>query len=481
MKIPDAVFTMVEMPSAAYLHDHRGLGSPIAGRLWTAILPTFEQSLHRLGEGALHSLHAIWSARFSHDACVRLIDVAIALSLLVACCVSSVSGAKPRLSFVMGHPEMVSNETVHDGACVVSHSGRFLYATRAEKDAYLFFSRSPASGEVMCRCGGGDGEPTALALSHDGRYLYIVGNWPNAIMENRLAPSGGFGTARMVPLAVGPEDPARNLPALRRARGVAISPDDKSLYVTSVADHSLLVFSRDIQTGRIVPLQLFQDNATGAIAAEGEEPEVKRVRGATIVDGLKGTRGVTVSLDGRFVYVAGAGEDAMAIFRREPEKGRLQFVAAVKNDRAGQSLGFAAPHHMVISPDDRYLYVACAGDTVAVCRRDAETGELTSVQTLRNGEGGVDGIEYPRQVAMDRKGKMVFVAASGRRPGQSALTVFTRDPTTGKLTQVQILKDADYPRYGLTGISSVCVSPDGRHVYTTSLKYSVGVFVVRRQ
>jgi 6-phosphogluconolactonase (cycloisomerase 2 family) len=199
------------------------------------------------------------------------------------------------------------------------------------------------------------------------------------------------------------------------------------------------------------------------------------------VYGLETPRGVVVSHDGRDVYVAGSGEDAIATFRRNQKTGRLKFVSAVKERKSSDGCGLNSPVHLTLSPDDRFLYVVCSGDSILIFRRSPETGQLKWIQSLRNGRDGIDCLEYPRQASITPKGDLLIVAASGRQPGKAALSTFVRDPKTGKLTLSHVLRESEDGKFGLRGLASVCVSPDGRHVYTTSAEFSIGTYAVSRQ
>ena len=89
------------------------------------------------------------------------------------------------------------------------------------------------------------------------------------------------------------------------ARGVAVSPDGKSVYVTSFSDGAIVRFDRNTTTGALT--------GAGCVA----DPPDTAGCGA-FQEGLGGARGVAVSPDGRSVYVASDTDDAIARFDREP-------------------------------------------------------------------------------------------------------------------------------------------------------------------
>jgi DNA-binding beta-propeller fold protein YncE len=438
---------------------------------------------------------------FQMEQIMSLRASSILLAATFSVFVMRADAAGPRLTLVYGNSELVNNSVHHEGGVVVSRNGRHVFATRAENYGLLEARRSRASGEAISHAGsayGADWWPTGLVMSRDDKRLYVVGNWPDAILIGFIEPSGrGMRNARMLPRnvmpppGVPPEDPCCLMKGIRQLRGIAISPDDRHLYATSIADNSLVILAPQFWKtsqlpnaawdGTVRQIGLFQDDGVSGADTDAERIAPIPLDGATSVDGLKAPRGVVVSHDGRDVYVAGSGEDAIATFRRDQKTGRLQFVAAVKEPEASPGYGLGSPLHLLLSPDDRFLYVVCGRDSVVAFRRSAETGQLKWIQSLRNGRDGIDCLEYPRQAAINPKGDLLFVAASGRGTGNAALSTFMRDAKTGKLALSHVLSETDDPKYGLRGLASVCVSPDVRHVYTTSAEFSIGAYAVRRQ
>ena len=89
---------------------------------------------------------------------------------------------------------------------------------------------------------------------------------------------------------------------------------------------------------------------------------------------------------------------------------------------------------------------------------------LTFVEVQRNGVDGVDGLESARSVTLSPDGKHLYAVAFFS-PSDS-MAVFSRNSTTGALTFVQVLNDDVGGVDGLSGASSVAVSPDGKHLYS---------------
>ena len=105
-----------------------------------------------------------------------------------------------------------------------------------------------------------------------------------------------------------------------------------------------------------------------------------------------------MSPDGRNVYVASYNDDAVAIFSRDAsENGKLSFIQVLKDGQNGVD-GLAGAKSVTVSPDGRNVYVASWNDdAVAIFSRDAsDNGKLSFIQVLKDGQNGVDGLDDAR-------------------------------------------------------------------------------------
>jgi cysteine-rich repeat protein len=179
------------------------------------------------------------------------------------------------------------------------------------------------------------------------------------------------------------------------------------------------------------------------------------------VQGLGGAAAVAVSPDGANVYAAGTQDDSVAVFARDAASGALSFVE-LKRDQTDDVTGLAGPTAVAVSPDGAHLYVASgAGDAIAIFARDAGTGELTFVSAERAQSGASHGLKGARAIALSPNGLNLYVAGNN----ESALGVFARDPASGALAFVEVQRQGQNNVVGLGGAISVAVSPDGLHVY----------------
>ena len=238
------------------------------------------------------------------------------------------------------------------------------------------------------------------------------------------------------------------------SRGIALSPDQGDVYLTSQNSDNLGRLDRD-SSGSLTLQGLWKDGS-----GDGK---------GNVVEGLDNPVDVVVSPDNRHVYVAGFTDDALVRFSRDAT-GDLTF-AQVLNDGSGDVDGLDGAAGLAISADGRQVYVAGYADkSLAVFNRDTTTGALAFGAIFKNGTGGVDGLDGANGIAVSPDGKNVYVSADT----DDALAVFNRNTATGALAFVTFLKDgstdADGNRIdGLNNANGIAVSPDGKNIYVVGV------------
>ncbi len=268
---------------------------------------------------------------------------------------------------------------------------------------------------------------------------------------------------------------------LAGAIDVTVSPDGKHAYVASYESDAIVVFARNKPTGVLTQLP----GLDGCIANAGD--------GVTCTDGvgLDGAAAVTVSPDGKHVYVASWFGNSITAFARNKPTGVLTQLpgldGCIANAGDGvtctDGVGLHATADVTVSPDGKHVYVASTfSNTVAVFARNQTTGVLTQlaapdgcIAEIGDGVTCTDGIglDGTRSVTVSKDGKHVYVASRL----SDAVAIFTRTKTTGVLTQLPapngcISQTGDgvtcIDGVGLDGASSVTVSKDGKHAYVAS-------------
>jgi 6-phosphogluconolactonase (cycloisomerase 2 family) len=199
-----------------------------------------------------------------------------------------------------------------------------------------------------------------------------------------------------------------------------------------------------------------RDPGTGSLSL------VQSVReGVGGVEGLAQARAVAVSPDGMHVYAGGASGAALAVFARDGVTGALRFLEVERNGRDGVT-GLTGVADVVVTPDRRHVIVAANGEsTLVVFARDPSTGALRFVQVIRDGASGVDGLGSVRGLAISADGATVYAAS----PSDSSVVAFRRDVQTGQLTFLEAARDGVGGVEGLAFATKVAVSSDGRSVY----------------
>lgn len=119
--------------------------------------------------------------------------------------------------------------------------------------------------------------------------------------------------------------------------------------------------------------------------------------------------------------------------------------------------GLVGPDQIVISPDQRHVYVSNneffgSSGAISVFARDLATGELTFVEAepLQTTEFGSEAI------AVSPDGLHLYAAAGGQY-----LTTYARDPLTGALSALDTISAATF----VSDSEVLAASPDGRFLF----------------
>ena len=373
---------------------------------------------------------------------------------------------------------------VYARSMVLSADGAHAYLAGAYAygvaPSLLVFSRDGATGALTLVQTMSEHDGRDLAFGPGDTHLYMVREH-SLRAYTRDAVTGGL---TLIDEEV---DNQGGVQGLRQSRSLAVSPDGLNVYTVGTRDAAtgaLAVFGRDPVTGELSFVEA-QLNGIGGVTGLGEP------------------RKVLVSPDGAYVYTASVTERAIASFSRDPGTGALTFgveypdvlsgysTLTLAMDASGTQIytesgvllerdvgtGALTPsdvpngswESLEASPDGVHLYGA-TGDpypALRVYERDASTGQLTWLETYRDGEGGISGLGRPLDSLVSPDGATVHVASE---VGTDMLLVtFERNGVSGALTQV----DTQLP--GVGGVPAsfqasglLSMSADSKHLYVSS-------------
>jgi 6-phosphogluconolactonase (cycloisomerase 2 family) len=260
-------------------------------------------------------------------------------------------------------------------------------------------------------CGGARG----LVLTPDLRFAYLSCVIDNQIRIYSVAADGALTSIGQV--------------SFTQPYGIAIAPNGGTLYVGSISDNTLAAF-RVASDGLLTPLN--------SVDSGGSPP----------------ARGVAVTPDGRFVYVAHGDpantvENVIIGFALNEDGSLGSNVAEATNGAGGAEA--------VITPDGRFLYIAAEGSDRVFGYQIGADGSLTAVPggSFPSGDG-------PEGLAISPDGRWIFNAA----PVVGVMIEATGDVTgwaigaDGALMEVERLT----PGAGRRPVG-IEFAPDGQHLY----------------
>ena len=265
---------------------------------------------------------------------------------------------------------------------VMRPSGEQVFAVDANFAAVRVLDRDPDTGILTYResamlehCGGQPSFPVVVVASPDGKDVY-VGDFQffgdSCLWHFRRDESGSLGngsvsspygingiesivfsadskhmyTAAHVDKALTHfvRDPATGElvgddPIVRKdmegAEVLTMSPDERTVYVTSPVQDDIIVFNRDLETGAVSHIQTVKDEDMN----------------------LHDAAGVAVSADGKYVLVAARVSDALNVFERS-ESGTLSLLSSIVG-----LPGMDWSNGVQISPDGRFVYTGAVRDS----------------------------------------------------------------------------------------------------------------------
>lgn len=219
---------------------------------------------------------------------------------------------------------------------------------------------------------------------------------------------------------------------------------DVPLYISIDATlNYLFVANYDGRTISVLPIE--DDGRLGSdvqtIEHEGETADP---------DGQPRPHSIEPGPNNEFVYVPDLGLDRIVGYQFDADTGLLE----PDEDLSVDVPDGVGPRHLEFHPNERYLYVMTEFDaTLMSFEHDAETGELTHLETVPTMPDGFTGTEWGGDVHVHPSGEWVFV--TNRAHGSVAR--YEIDPETGRLHGLANEMNVDCPRH-------ITTDPSGERV-----------------
>jgi YVTN family beta-propeller protein len=241
--------------------------------------------------------------------------------------------------------------------------------------------------------------PWGVSMSHDGNSVYV---------SNNLSRFGEFRTSSKSEIT---EINTKNSTIKYRhtvddanlIQGIAVSPDNEFVLTTLIRTKNLIPMTRNIQ-GWIM---------TNGLAILWKDGRIDQLLLDEVNDFFADPTDIVFSKDGKYAFVSGGGVQQIAMIdlaaikdllqnsndwqRKEvlPNHLGLSFDYVVKRIPVGQS-----PRGMVVSPDNRFLYVADGlDDAISVI----DIAKMKRVNTIDLGR--------PKEITQARYGERIFHSA----------------------------------------------------------------------
>ena len=256
--------------------------------------------------------------------------------------ISQPGGSAGCVSETGSGPCATGHGLVNPAAVAVSPDGKSAYVAARGSNAIVRFDRSTTTGAITQPAGtagcisidGAGGEcavappiqgpgftlphagynlPASVAVSPDGKSVYLAGDGGGAVaILVRNTATGALTQPAGVPgcilqNAMSAQEKCANAHGLASPVSLAVSADGKSVYVAVRNAPGVVSMNRNATTGALT-----QDPGTGGCVTATGSGTCRKGHALT------GPTGVAVSSDGKSVYLAAFGSDAVARFNRAP-------------------------------------------------------------------------------------------------------------------------------------------------------------------
>jgi DNA-binding beta-propeller fold protein YncE len=345
-------------------------------------------------------------------------------------------------------------------ALAISSTGEDVYVGGQTNGAVLALGRDPETGllsvlkgtkgETACVEAGSTGEceqknakglgsPYGVAVSADGKSVYVTSVGGESIAELERNVEAGPLLGQLTPIAgheciggAGSACPDKSKPLVEPI-GVVVSADGEDVYVAAGASGEkgeIAAFERNKATGVLTQLE----KEKGCVS--------EKIAGCTTIRALQGSEDLAITTDGKFVYAPSQSNNALVVLKREAG-GELKQLAKEAGCMSNQAITeckliptsetrIGGSRGVALSPGPGAdLYASSANeDAVSEFSRNEATGEIkpfekpyecvtTALEGPEQcgepgiGSFGLVGLEGARRLVVSPDGTNVYIAAQG--------------------------------------------------------------------
>ncbi|MGD8559623.1 MAG: beta-propeller fold lactonase family protein [Gammaproteobacteria bacterium] len=399
-------------------------------------------------------------------------------SLTTTCVLLSSIALSARAELLQHSDTLILDPSIHGISIpahgVVTDDSEKLYVLGSLTNAIAVFQRDPTDNTLSAITSYTDTNPNfdgllfpwKAALSRtiggENRYLFVISRSSQITNDTHPDTLAVFerdtGTGELSFVDVF-EDAAIPLD-MDLPGDLVVSSDANYVYVTGVRSNSVAVFSFDAASGQ---LALEQTVRNGDSTSGG------------IISNLVSPQALTMSPDGRHIYIAGHDANAVVIFSRDSATGLLTYETAVTN--TDPVAGLVQPIDIAISQDGNFVFTANPGNrSVAVFRRDSATGNLQYINTYSDQGAGVDVVDSLEGItALHISPDDQYLIALSSLV-DNALTVFSVDRNSDQLGVSQVIRDEGLQPLAIESALGFLLTRDKRGAYTLSSNGMIGIF-----
>jgi 6-phosphogluconolactonase len=244
--------------------------------------------------------------------------------------------------------------------------------------------------------------PCHVSIDRTGSYVLVANYMGGNVAVLPINEDGSLGPATDVVQHSGHSNVIPDRQEGPHAHSVTMTPDNRFAMVADFGKDELLVYSLDVQTGKLIPTP---------------SPIVEIGPG-------QGPRHLDFHPNGKHLYLLNELGSAIDAFNFDPGSAVLRPINSVNmlpDDFQGENI--AADIH--VHPNGKFLYGSNRGhDSLVICSIDQSDGSLKVIEFQKTMGA------HPRNFAIDPTGTFLLVA----NRDSNSITTFVIDPETGQLS-----------------------------------------------